>query len=217
MNIAPTLFFSTLETLYMVIAACAISVFIGLPLGTYLFIQTTDLFGKRNRLGRIIGFIVNIVRSIPFIILMVAALPLTRWVVGTGIGTTAAIVPLSLAAAAFYTRVTESALKACSVGLIEASLSLGASTKQIIFYVLLPECRADLLRGATLMIIALIGYSAMAGAIGGGGLGSLAIQYGYQRFDTQVMVATIVILVLLVQCFQWIGSKLSEKYNREKA
>ncbi len=144
---------------------------------------------------------------------MVAILPLTRWIVGTSIGTTAAIVPLSLAATPFFARLCQTAFTQIDPGLIEASVSLGATPSHIIRHVLLPECAKELVKGVTLLLIALIGYSAMAGAVGGGGLGDLAIRYGYQRFDTQVMLITIVILISLVQIVQWLGDRLVQRLS----
>ena len=155
-------------------------------------------------------------RSIPFIILMVAIIPLTRWIVGTSIGTIAAIVPLSLCAIPFFARLTETALQEVPASLIEASQAMGASNWQIIWHVLIPEGLPTLVRGITLTAVTLVGYSAMAGAIGGGGLGDLAIRYGYQRFEAGLMVATIVVLIVLVQLMQYIGDTLAAQLSHDK-
>lgn len=163
-----------------------------------------------------LGVIVNATRSTPFIILMVAIIPLTRMLVGSSIGTTAAIVPLTISAAPFIARVIESSLLEIDHGVIEAAQSMGASPMQIIYKVLLPESLHSIVLGITLAVIALIGYSAMAGVLGGGGLGDLAIRYGYQRFQPDVMIVTVVILILMVQLIQFIGDTLSKKLNKTK-
>ena len=163
-----------------------------------------------------LGVIVNATRSTPFIILMVAIIPLTRMLVGSSIGTTAAIVPLTISAAPFIARVIESSLLEIDHGVIEAAQSMGASPMQIIYKVLLPESLHSIVIGITLAVIALIGYSAMAGVLGGGGLGDLAIRYGYQRFQPDVMIVTVVILILMVQLIQFIGDTLSKKLNKTK-
>ena len=164
----------------------------------------------------VLGVIVNATRSTPFIILMVAIIPLTRMLVGSSIGTTAAIVPLTISAAPFIARVIESSLLEIDHGVIEAAQSMGASPMQIIYKVLLPEALHSIVLGITLAVIALIGYSAMAGVLGGGGLGDLAIRYGYQRFQPDVMIVTVVILILMVQLIQFIGDTLSKKLNKTK-
>jgi len=161
-----------------------------------------------------LGAIVNAARSTPFIILMVAIIPFTRIIVGTSIGTNAAIVPLSIAAIPFVGRVVESALKEVDAGLIEAAQSMGATPRQIIMKVLIPEAMPSIILGMTLTVISLIGYSAMAGAIGGGGLGDLAIRYGYQRFRADVMLATVVILIAMVQIVQSSGDYFAHKLNK---
>ena len=167
-------------------------------------------------INSVLGVIVNATRSTPFIILMVAIIPLTRMLVGSSIGTTAAIVPLTISAAPFIARVIESSLLEIDHGVIEAAQSMGASPMQIIYKVLLPESLHSIVLGITLAVIALIGYSAMAGVLGGGGLGDLAIRYGYQRFQPDVMIVTVVILILMVQLIQFIGDTLSKKLNKTK-
>ncbi len=205
------LLISTLETLYMVGLSTLLSVALGLPIGVSLFKNQQTQFKRHSWLFWPLNGLVNCTRSVPFIILMIALLPLTRVLLGTSIGNTAAIVPLSIAATPFFARITENALKNSQLGLIEASLAFGATTKQIIWKILLPECAPDLVRGLTLTLITLIGYSAMAGAVGAGGLGNYAIQYGYQRFDTQIILATVVVLIVLVQCIQWLGNSIAKK------
>jgi D-methionine transport system permease protein len=158
-----------------------------------------------------LSFVVNMVRSIPFIILLVAITPFTRLVVGTSIGTTAAMVPLAISAIPFFARLVESAISEIPAGLIEAALAMGASVFQIVKKVLIPEARASIIRGITLMLITLVGYSAMAGAIGGGGLGNLAIMYGYERFEIRIMVLTVLVLIIMVQLFQWCGDRIAKK------
>lgn len=201
---------ATIQTLEMVFISCLFAVIIGLPLGVFLFITRNAVLFKRPALHSAIGLVVNIVRSIPFIILLVAITPLTRLIVGTSIGTTAAMVPLAISAIPFFARLVESALSEVPVGLIEASVAMGATVLQIVSKVLIPEARATLVRGVTLTLITLVGYSAMAGAIGGGGLGNVAIMYGYERFEINIMIATVVILIAMVQCFQLIGDYIAK-------
>jgi D-methionine transport system permease protein len=193
------------ETLLMVLVAGFGAMLLGGLLGLFLYITAPGRLYANGFLYRTVGLIVNITRSIPFIILMIALIPLTRWVVGTPIGTAAAIVPLTLAAAPFFARIAESAFSEVSEGLIESIIAMGATPLQVIRYCLLPESMPSLVRGLTITLIALVGYSAMAGVVGGGGLGALAYHYGYQRFDTEVMLITTAILLLMVQVFQWLG------------
>ena len=187
------------ETVYMVALSTIIATAAGIPLGVILV--CTDRGGILQNLGinRVLGWIVNATRSTPFIILMVAIIPLTRMIVGTSIGTAAAMVPLCIAAAPFIARLVETSLKEVDGGVIEAAQSMGATPWQIITKVMIPEAMPSIISGITITIINLIGCSAMAGAVGGGGLGDLAIRYGYQRFNNQVMFATVVVLVILVQ------------------
>ena len=200
---------ATWETIYMVLFATAVAVVVGVPLGILLFITRRQGLIPGISVNRVLSFVINVVRSIPFIILMVAITPFTRFVVGTSIGTAAAMVPLTLAAIPFLARIVEAAIEQVPYGLIEATLAMGASPKQIITKVLLPESLPGLVRGITLTLITLVGYSAMAGAIGGGGLGDLAIRYGYQRFELDVMIITVLILVVLVQLLQYAGDRLA--------
>lgn len=208
------LFEALLDTTYMVAVSTLISTLLGIPLGVILV--ATDKRGILENLyiNRILGSIVNAARSTPFIILMVAIIPLTRLLTGTSIGTNAAIVPLSLAAIPFVGRVVESALKEVDYGVVEAAQAMGASPFEIIRKVLIPESLPSIILGITLTIINLIGYSAMAGAIGGGGLGDLAIRYGYQRFRADIMLATVAILIAQVQIVQSCGDYLARKVNK---
>lgn len=201
-----TLIKTTWETIYMVFIAGFISIFFGLILGSILFATS-----EKSLLHRVLAFVVNVTRSLPFIILMISIIPLTRAIVGTSIGTNAAIVPLAIAAIPFFARIAENALREVPAGLIEAAHAMGASHWHIMTKVLIPESLPALIRGATLTVIALISYSAMAGVVGGGGLGELAINYGYQRFNISVMLVTIVILVMMVQLIQMIGDAAAKR------
>lgn len=205
---------ATFQTLEMVFISVFFAFFLGLPLGVFLFITRNSYLFKKPALHSTLGFMVNVLRSIPFIILLVAITPFTRFIVGTSIGTIAAMVPLAISAIPFFARLVESAISEVSTGLIEASLAMGATVFQIVRKVLIPEARAAIVRAVTLTLITLVGYSAMAGAIGGGGLGNLAIMYGYERFDIHIMIATVVILVVMVQCFQWCGDKVAKNLER---
>ncbi len=193
------------QTISMVAVATLIALAIGLPLGVTVYVCRPNSLAPCAWLYRGLNFMVNMVRSVPFIILLVAVIPFTRWVIGTSIGTTAAIVPLSIGAAPFVARIIDNALQEISTGLIEAGLAMGMSRWQIITRILLPESLPGIVNGMTLTIVTLIGYSAMAGAVGGGGLGDLAIQYGYNMFNTELMVITVVVLIVLVQVIQWLG------------
>ncbi len=204
------------ETGYMVVASTVLASLIGIPLGIILTVTRSGHILPNAAINSVLGVIVNATRSTPFIILMVAIIPLTRMLVGSSIGTTAAIVPLTISAAPFIARVIESSLLEIDHGVIEAAQSMGASPVQIIYKVLLPEALHSIVLGITLAVIALIGYSAMAGVLGGGGLGDLAIRYGYQRFQPDVMIVTVVILILMVQLIQFIGDTLSKKLNKTK-
>lgn len=206
---------ATIETLYMVLLSTIFSIILGFPLGVFLVISENNGLCPMPKLNRILEVIVNILRSFPFIILMIALFPLTRLIVGTTLGASAAVVPLSIAAAPFVARIVEGALKEVDHGLIEACLSMGASISTIIFKVMLPETYTSLVHGTTLLIINLVGYSAMAGAIGAGGLGDLAIRFGYQRFEVSVMIYSIIIIIILVQIIQSVGNLLI-KIRRKK-
>ena len=202
------------ETIYMVIVSMAISTAIGVPLGVLLHVTSKGKILDAPMVNRTVGAAVNAVRSIPFIILMVAIIPLTRLIVGSAIGTTAAMVPLVIASVPFIGRQVETSLREVPHGLIEAALAMGATPMQIITRVLLPESMPGIVSQLTTVIIALVGESAMAGAIGGGGLGDLAIRYGYQRFRPDIMIATVVILIVLVQFVQFAGNSLAARLNK---
>jgi D-methionine transport system permease protein len=202
------------ETTYMVAISVTLAGLFGIPLGIILVTTDKGHILQNLPLNRILGAIVNAARSTPFIILMVAIIPLTRMIVGTSIGTEAAIVPLTIAATPFVARLIESALKEVHYGVIEAAQAMGASPWQIIIKVLLPEAMPGIIMGLTITIVSLIGYSAMAGAVGGGGLGDLAIRYGYQRFRVDVMMMTVVILIIQVQLVQSLGDYLARRFNK---
>ena len=205
----------TLDTLQMTVISTIMAMIIGIPLGVVLVVTSKGHILENAALNKILGAIVNATRSIPFIILMVAIIPFTRMVVGTSIGTTAACVPLTLAAIPFLARLVETSIKDIQFGVIEAAQSMGASPFQIIRKVLLPEVLPTIIDNVTVLIVNLIGYSAMAGAIGGGGLGDIAIRYGYQRFQGDIMLATIIILIIMVQVIQMIGDGLSKAMNKK--
>ncbi|WP_211655127.1 methionine ABC transporter permease [Planococcus alpniumensis] len=202
------------ETLYMTGASFVFSLFIGLPLGILLVVTRKGHLLENEAVFNVLNIVINIFRSIPFIILMVAIIPLTRVIVGTSIGTAAAIVPLVFYAGPYIARLIENSLLEVDKGVIEAAQAMGASPGQIIFRFLIPEALSSLVLALTIAIVGLIGASAMAGAIGGGGLGDLAITYGYQRFDTLVMLLTVAILVVLVQGVQSLGNLMSRRVRR---
>lgn len=216
-DLLPLILEGSLETLYMVGFSSTVAALVGLPMGVVLSVTAAGCILENKLLNATLSFFVNIGRSVPFIILMVAIIPLTRVIAGTSIGTNAAVVPLSVAAIPFVARVVESALREIDQGIVEAALSMGATPLQIIYKVLLPEALPAIVAGLTLTLINLIGYSAMAGAIGGGGLGDIAIRYGYQRFNPEVMMITVVLLVLMVQLFQYAGDKLSAFTRHDRA
>ena len=200
----------------MVVVSGLLSFILGLPLGIYLTLTDSKGLKENTSLHNALGIAVNIGRSIPFAILMIALIPFTRWVVGTSIGTTAAIVPLTLAAAPLVARLVERALKEVSRELVEAAIVMKASTFQIITKVLIPESLPSLIAGATLTLVNLIGYRAMAGLVGGGGLGRVAIQYGYQRFNGFLMIVTLILLLILVEVVQWLGNFVIRKINLKR-
>ncbi|MEE9451532.1 MAG: methionine ABC transporter permease [Gammaproteobacteria bacterium] len=207
------LLLSTWQTCYMVGVSGALAILLGTPIGVLLITTRTGGILQHKTLNATLASLVNIGRSIPFIILLVAIIPFTRFVVGTSIGTTAAIVPLTVGAIPFFARIVENALEEIPYGLIEAGLAMGATPYQIIQKILLPEARVSLVNGATVTIITLVNYSAMAGVVGGGGLGDLAIRYGYQRFDLNIMLTTIAILIVLVQLIQVLGDTIARRLS----
>ena len=207
-------FGATMETLSMVFFSTLFSLILGLPLGILLSATSPEDQGgiiPHPIVNNVLGRIVNVLRSFPFIILMILLFPLSRLLIGTSIGTTATIVPLSIAAAPFVARVIETALKEVDPGVIQAARAMGSTNFQIVRKVLIPEALPSLVSGITLTIINIIGYSAMAGAIGGGGLGDLAIRYGYQRFRGDIMVVAVVVILVLVEVIQVIGNKISAR------
>ena len=202
------------ETLIMVFTSTIFAVILGFIPAILLTVTANDGLKPNKIIYNILDFIVNTLRSFPFVILMVIIVPLTRFIVGKSIGTTAAIVPLTIAAAPFVARVIESSLREVDKGVIEAAKAFGASNFQIIFKVMLKEAIPSIMSGITLTIISIVGYSAMAGAIGGGGLGGVAIRYGYQRFQTDVMVVTCIILIIVVQLLQFLGNYFYNKLSK---
>jgi D-methionine transport system permease protein len=204
------------ETLIMVGISSVLSALLGIPLGVLLVVSGRGHILEQPRLNRVVGIIVNAARSTPFIILLVAIIPFTRLIVGTSIGTAAAIVPLTIAAIPFVARLAESSLREVDPGLVEAAQAMGASPRQIILKVLVPEAWPGIIAGVTITVVSLISYSAMAGAVGGGGLGDLGIRYGYQRFQPEVMLVVVVVLIVLVQGFQSLGDTLARKLNKRQ-
>jgi D-methionine transport system permease protein len=204
------------NTVYMVLASAFFAVLIGLPIGIVLTISDKGHITENLKLYKILETLVNIGRSFPFAILMVALIPVTRWIVGTSLGTTASIVPLTIAAAPFIARLVEISLKEVDRNILEAALVMGSHTRHIIAKVLLPESLPSIVQGITLTVVNLIGYSAMAGLVGGGGLGQVAIQYGYNRFNTFIMTVTVILLIVLVQIIQWIGNGIAHRIVKKR-
>ncbi len=215
-DIWPMLLEGTLDTLRMVLISTALGYLIGLPLGVLLTITNKDGISPHPVFYRVLDLIINVTRSVPFLILLILIQPLTKLVLGKSYGTTATIVPLTIAAAPLIARMVENSLKEVDRGVIEAAVSLGASRITIIRKVLITEARTSLLVGITIALGTILGYSAMAGVIGGGGLGDIAIRYGYYRYETEVMIITVVVLVLLMQILQWLGMLLSRKVDRRR-
>ena len=202
---------STLQTLEMVLFSTLFSMVIGFPLGVLLYSTNSMGITPRPILNQVLSRIVNVLRSFPFIILMILLFPLSRLILGTSIGTTATIIPLSIAAAPFVARLVETSLLEVDPGMIQAARAMGSTNSQIIYKVLIPESMPSLVSGITLTIINLIGYSAMAGTIGGGGLGDLAIRYGYQRFRPDVMAASVVVIIVMVELIQFVGTRIANR------
>ena len=204
------------ETLYMTLLSTLMGYVIGLPMGVLLAVSDKDGLKPNRVLYRILDVIANIVRSIPFLILLILLIPFTRMIVGKSYGSTATVVPLVIAAGPFIARMVESSLKEVDEGVIEAARSMGASNLRIIVKVLLVEARTSLINGATIAVGTILGYSAMAGTIGGGGLGDIAIRYGYHRYQADIMIVTVVLLVILVQLFQTIGMMIANRLDKRK-
>ena len=202
------------ETLYMTLTSTAIAYVLGIPLGVLVYITDKNGICKNRIINVIAGVVINIIRSVPFLILLVAIIPFTRLVVGTSIGSTATIVPLVVAATPFVARMVESSLREVNEGVIEAAKAMGASRLQIILKVLLPEAKPSLLVGATIAVATILGYSAMAGFVGGGGLGAIAINYGYYRYQGDMMFITVILLVVIVQLFQEVGVRLVNRIDK---
>ena len=203
-------------TLYMTLASILFGDIIGLPMGIVLTVTDKDGIRPNAAVYKVLDVISNLLRSIPFIILLIVLIPFTRFVVGRSYGSTATIVPLTIAAAPYIARMVESSLKEVDAGVIEAARSMGASDFQIVTKVMLVEARTSLIVGATISLGTILGYSAMAGTVGGGGLGDIAIRYGYTRWQTDIMVVTVVLLVILFQIFQTIGMKIANRLDRRK-
>jgi D-methionine transport system permease protein len=206
----------TIDTLVMVGVSALIAFLIGLPIALIL-VSTAD-FGiyPSKKINQSLGWVINITRSVPFLILMVALIPFTRWIVGTSYGVLAAIVPLTIAAIPFFARIAEVSLREVDQGLIEAAQAMGCNRKQILWHVLLPEALPGIIAGFTVTIVTMISSSAIAGAIGAGGLGDIAYRYGYQRFDMQIMLAVIVVLIVLVMLVQTTGDHIAQQFDKRK-
>ncbi len=207
---------STLETLIMVLLSTVFSLILGFPSGVLLYITNQNGIIPHPVFNQILSRIINALRSFPFLILMIVLFPLSRLILGTSIGTTATIIPLSIAAAPFVARIIETSLNEVDPGVIQAAKAMGSTNWQIITKVLIPESMPSIISGITLTIINLIGYSAMAGTIGGGGLGDLAIRYGYQRFRTDIMIVSVIVILVLVEAIQFAGTKLSDRMMKKR-
>lgn len=205
-----------LETLYMTVVSTVFGYIFGLPMGVLLCVSDKDGLKPNAVLYKILDFIANIVRSVPFLILLILLIPFTRLILGKSYGSTATIVPLTVAAIPFIARMVESSLKEVDNGVVEAARAMGASTMRIIIRVLLVEARTSLITGATIAIGTILGYSAMAGAVGGGGLGDIAVRYGYYRYQTDIMIVTVILLIVIVQIFQSVGMLIANKLDRRK-
>ncbi len=210
------LLLGTVETLYMTMVSSFFAYLFGIPLGVVLFATSENGLRPNRKINLVIGLIVNTLRSAPFIILLLALIPVTRFVMGTTIGSSAMILPLVVAATPFVGRMVESSLKEVGCGVIEAAQSMGCSNFKIVTKVLLVEAKPALLMGATITVTTILGYSAMAGFVGGGGLGTLAINYGLYRYETNVMIITLVLLIVLVQLFQVVGMRWANKIDKRK-
>ncbi|MGM9925728.1 MAG: methionine ABC transporter permease [Bacillus sp. (in: firmicutes)] len=203
-----------LETLYMIALSSVVAIILGLPIGILLYITDKGLFLENRLFQNVLSFLVNLVRSIPFIILLVALIPLTEFLVRDTIGPTAASVSLTVAAIPFFARIVETSLREIDKGVIEAAIAAGATPWMIIKDVLLLEARSSIISGVTLTLISLVGFSAMAGVVGGGGIGDLAIRFGYYRYDNTIMIATVIILIILVQLIQLIGDVFAKAIDK---
>ena len=203
-----------LQTLYMTLFSTLCAYIIGLPIGVILWVTDKNGLKPNKPINTVLGFIVNIVRSVPFIILLIMVLPFTLWLIGTTLGSTATVVPLVISAAPFIGRMVESSLKEVPAGVIEASRAMGTDNFKIIIKTMLPEALPSLISGATITVTTILGYTAMAGYVGGGGLGSIAVNYGYYRYNTPVMLVTVALMVIIVQLFQLIGQTVEKKVDK---
>ena len=215
-DLAKLLLTGTQETLYMVLISAIIAFCLGVPIGVLLVISDKGGIFPLLKVNKIVGFIINVIRSMPEMILIIILLPLAKFIVGTTLGANAAIVSISIGSAPFIARIIENSLKEVEFGKIEAAESMGATTFEIIKRVLLPEALPSIVRGITIAIIGIIGFTAIAGAIGAGGLGSLAIRFGYQRFRTDVLIGTVVILIVIVQSIQLLGDFIAKAINKKR-
>lgn len=205
-----------IDTLYMTLVSSALAYLLGLPLGVILAVTDKNGLKPRTWLNSILGVIINLLRSVPFLILCITVIPVTRFITGTSLGPTATIVPLVIGAAPFIARMVESSLKEVDKGVIEAAQSMGATPFEVIWKVLLPEARPSLILGAAISVTTILGYSAMTGFVGGGGLGDIAIRYGYYRYQTDIMLVTVALLVIIVQVLQEIGLRLARLADKRK-
>lgn len=203
------------QTFYMVVISVTIGIILGTVIGLVLYTTENPLFIRKKFVNRIVGFIINIIQSVPFLILMVLLLPLSKLVVGTKIGSKAVLVPLSIAAVSFFARLSQASFSDVSRGVIEAFISTGAGKLKVIIKILIPEALPSLLRNITVTTVAILGFSAMAGLVGGGGLGDLAYRYGYQRYQSEIMVVCVLILIVLVQGIQMFGEWSVKKVSRK--
>ena len=204
------------DTIYMTLTSTLAGYALGLPMGVILAVTDKDGIRPNRVVYRILDVISNVVRSVPFLILLILLIPFTRFVVGKSYGSTATIVPLVISAAPYIGRLVESSLKEVDKGVIEAARSMGASDLDVIFRVMLVEARTSLITGATIALGTILGYSAMAGTVGGGGLGDIAVRYGYYRYQTDIMVVTVLLIIILFQIFQTIGMKIAKKVEKRK-
>lgn len=202
------------ETLYMTLFSTLLAYILGMPIGVALYVTDKNGLKPCKGVNTVLGTIVNIVRSVPFIILLITILPFTQWLLGTTLGATATVVPLVICAAPFIGRMVESSLKEVPAGVIEASRAMGTSNMKIILKTLIPEAKPSLISGCTITVTTILGYTAMAGYVGGGGLGAIAINYGYYRYNTPVMLVTVLLMVIIVQLFQEIGSRVEKKTDK---
>lgn len=203
-----------LETVYMVSISLVFAIVLGGLLGILLYASSSVHFFKNDILKRCVGFILNVIRSVPFLIFMILLLPLSKLIVGTKIGPSAVIVPLSIASVAFFSRLSEASFSDVSSGIIEAAFSTGASKIRVIFSILIPEALPSLIKNITVTAISVLGFSAMAGLVGGGGLGDLAYRYGYQRYQTDIMITCVILLIVIVQLIQWIGDWVAKRFEK---